>query len=258
MPIPRVHYSERSASPLLEHQVLSYWELGVRGAEPFVHRVFPDGCVGLVYQRNEHSGTSSVRIGGGRLHALTVPMHGGDRYWGVRLSPAACALWLGADPAVLRGKDAPLLGSALLRRLDAADDFASAIAAFDAHLHERNIVREQVDAAVARAVQVIDARAGQLRMSELAASLGLCARQLQRRFRAATGLTPKQFARTRRLRALALKLARAEHASWSARAQQLGFADQAHLTRELVALTGRAPVSFANALAEIAHGELVR
>ena len=98
-------------------------------------------------------------------------------------------------------------------------------------------------------------------MSELAIRLDMSARQLQRRFRSCSGLTPKQYARARRLRAIAADLGRNERrpaeASWVARAIDLGFADQAHLTRELSAMTGRSPVSFATDIGAIAHGEVL-
>lgn len=91
----------------------------------------------------------------------------------------------------------------------------------------------------------------------IAAAVGLSVRQLERRFRAAAGLTPKQFARVRRVRAAAVTLVKDEGKGWAARAAEMGFADQPHLAREFVALTGCPPAAFAEDVAEIEHGDLL-
>jgi transcriptional regulator GlxA family with amidase domain len=77
----------------------------------------------------------------------------------------------------------------------------------------------------------------------LAAAVGLGERHLRRRFLDAVGYGPKTFARVARFRfALALLHAGEPPAGVAAAA---GFADQAHLTRELGALAGRTPGALA-------------
>ena len=73
----------------------------------------------------------------------------------------------------------------------------------------------------------------------LAGALGLGERQLRRRFAAAVGYGPKTFARVERFRA-ALALVRAGEPLARA-AAEAGYADQAHMTREIAALAGRTP-----------------
>jgi AraC-like DNA-binding protein len=73
----------------------------------------------------------------------------------------------------------------------------------------------------------------------LADASGIGERQLRRRFAAAVGYGPKTFARIARFqRALAL-LRAGEPAAGAAYAA--GYADQAHMTREMRALAGRTP-----------------
>lgn len=87
-----------------------------------------------------------------------------------------------------------------------------------------------------RALQVPD----DARIAALARRLEVSARTLERRFVAAVGLTPKRYSRIARMQrslaSLALPGARAIDV-----AHALGFTDQAHLTRELVALAGVRP-----------------
>jgi AraC-like DNA-binding protein len=59
---------------------------------------------------------------------------------------------------------------------------------------------------VAEAVRRIEASDGPLPIGDLAERLEIGERQLQRRFRRAVGLTPKQFSRIRRFRACARNL----------------------------------------------------
>jgi AraC-like DNA-binding protein len=76
-----------------------------------------------------------------------------------------------------------------------------------------------------------------------AEAVGLGERHLRRRFAAAVGFGPKTFARVARFRA-ALTLVRAGEPLASA-ALAAGYADQAHMTREMVALAGSSPGTLA-------------
>jgi len=106
--------------------------------------------------------------------------------------------------------------------------------------------------------RLVDEEPGEVRVEQLAKTLGLSTRQFQRRFRASSGLTPKQFLRTQRIRATAVNLVQNRDQKWAERAAELGFADQAHMTHEFVSITNRSPKSFAESLSDISHGELVK
>jgi len=74
--------------------------------------------------------------------------------------------------------------------------------------------------------------------------------------RAATGLSPKQFARVERC-------ARLRSACWDRAARRgpvwrysPGYADQAHLVREFTELTGLSPEAFLARIRATAHGKL--
>ena len=261
-----VTYCESAASPDLAHVVLSYWEFAAAGntKEPFIHQVFADGCVSLVYYRNVNKAASWLHVVGPRLDSFRVEVSAGDSFWGVRLSPAACSLVLGCNPSTLQNQILPFsqllppVGNKLLQQLDRTGSFAEAVATYDSFLRSLELKLTEVDQEVAAAVGLIESSQGRARITEVAAAVCLSVRQLERRFRAAAGLTPKQFARIRRVRATAVTLVNDKEKNWAARATEMGFADQAHLTREFVAVTGRSPVPFAEDIAEIEHGNLVK
>jgi transcriptional regulator GlxA family with amidase domain len=99
----------------------------------------------------------------------------------------------------------------------------------------------EIDRPVARAVAVLRAQPDR-RVSGLATEIGLSERQLRRRFEAAVGYGPKRLARIFRFQRL-LDLAHASRGrtSWSRLAVAAGYADQAHMINECLALTGGPP-----------------
>ncbi|OQP87131.1 hypothetical protein BTR14_06810 [Rhizobium rhizosphaerae] len=101
--------------------------------------------------------------------------------------------------------------------------------------------RAIADPRIARAVVLIEARAGQnVSPSEMARAAGLSARQFSRLFRATLGMTPKHFILHTRL-ARARILVEQGTLSMAAIADQTGFADCAHFTTAFKARYGTAP-----------------
>lgn len=91
----------------------------------------------------------------------------------------------------------------------------------------------------------IRAEAGLRRVDDLAAAVGASVRQLQRRFAEHVGLPPKQVLRQVRLREVTARLDAGATVDWAAVAADLGYADQAHLSRDVAALLGEPPTAFA-------------
>jgi AraC-like DNA-binding protein len=259
-------YSELPAPRDLAHVVMSYWELTVIPdvTGPVVHEVFPDGCVTLACLRQRQTLPPLLRVVGPRLKPLRTELQAGDVWWGARLSPAAAHLVLGCAPATLFGHNlpgafvVPQLAQWMEQRIGKAEDFAAGAAVFSAKLGALGIRPTDLDTAVAAAAHLLESSLGQAKIAEIAGAVGLSTRQLERRFRAVTGLTPKQFARLRRMYATTYALAADDTSSWATRAANFGYADQAHMTREFVSLTGRPPVSFAEMLARFEHGKMAR
>jgi AraC-like DNA-binding protein len=81
------------------------------------------------------------------------------------------------------------------------------------------------------------------RIEELGRLSGLSERQMRRRFDRAIGFGPKTLQRIMRLQYLLWLASRQEHAgrSLARLAIAAGYADQSHMTRDVVALTGASP-----------------
>lgn len=80
---------------------------------------------------------------------------------------------------------------------------------------------------------------GRLTVSALTRALGVSERRLERAFRAVVGAPPKRFSRIVRFQAALARLRAG--AAPAAVAADMGYADQAHLTREIGALSGLSP-----------------
>jgi AraC-like DNA-binding protein len=83
-----------------------------------------------------------------------------------------------------------------------------------------------------------------LPVSEVAQALGLLPRTLRRRFTAQVGLTPKRFARVRRLQRVVRDLTGQSEADWAGLAARHGYADQPHLADEFRELVGVTPTEY--------------
>lgn len=98
---------------------------------------------------------------------------------------------------------------------------------------------------VREAVRLIQESGGRARVRWLAEKVNLSVSQLERRFRQRVGLGPKLFARQIRATRLAHAAMRTVTPDWAGLAHEYGYADQAHMGRELREFLGLTPTRFA-------------
>jgi len=259
-------YRETAPSSEISHLVLSFWEFTAQGKnpEPIRHEVFPDGCVSLFYYRNENADVSRLFIKDLTLETTETLIYTDDVYWGMRLAPSACAKVLRVNPSeiqsqpLIKPEDFTHLTAGLLEEFNCSLNFEKAIKIYERKIESLRLTAADTDEKIAEAVSIIESNRGEMRISGIAAAVNLSVRQLERRFRSSAGLSPKQYARARRIRATAINMLEAAEMNWASRAAEMGFTDQAHLTHEFSTLTGRSPNSFAEKVKRIEHGELVK
>ncbi|MFH8466153.1 DUF6597 domain-containing transcriptional factor [Streptomyces sp. NPDC017991] len=196
--------------------------------------VLPDGCMDLLWTEGR------LFVAGPDTHAYVSESDGpGDarRYAGVRFFPGTAPSYLGVPAHELRDRRvdlADLWDGAEVRRLtervDAAADPAAAL--------EVVAVRRAADAEPPdpRLRAVVAALSAGRSVASTADGVGWSERQLHRRALAAFGYGPKTLARVLRLQR-ALALVRGGVGAVDA-AAVAGYADQAHLAREVRGLAG--------------------
>jgi AraC-like DNA-binding protein len=113
---------------------------------------------------------------------------------------------------------------------------------------ERDPVAEQVAALVAR----ITDDPGLRRVDELCVASGLSVRTLQRLFADYVGVSPKWVMRRARLHEAAERADSGEPVDWAELASDLGYADQAHLSRDFTVTIGIPPTRYATPATSLA------
>jgi AraC-like DNA-binding protein len=84
-----------------------------------------------------------------------------------------------------------------------------------------------------------------LRVDELTAESGIGARRLQRLFAEYVGVGPKWVIRRYRMQEAAERAGTGTEVDWAALSAELGYADQAHFTRDFSPVIGVSPGQYA-------------
>jgi AraC-like DNA-binding protein len=245
-----VHYAEFRPPQELRGFVACTWERAVSAGEPRpASRVLPDGCVDLVFRGGE------LIIAGPDRGPLVSVLAPAETVVGLRLRPGVAGRVLGFPASELRDLRPAIdelwgpAGRRLGERVAEAETPERRRAVLEAAVASRLPDLEPPDPLVDAAIGMLS-RPG-TRVAELAVELAIGERQLLRRFDAAVGYGPKLVDRVLRFqRFLALAPAIAARAEDLARvAADLGYADQAHLTRDVKALSGLSPSRLAQSRA---------
>ena len=235
----RAHLEAFSVDERLAAHVRTYWTLRV-DLPPAKLRIVPDGQVDLVFDllRGE------AHVAGAREAPFEVIHDQPTSLLGVSLLPGSASSLLGVPAGALSAEWAPLsdtlgpIATALVERLQSAASPSVRLGLIEAFLLAR---LGNKDARVKRALRAIDASQGTIDIARLGRDSGASPRNLGRLFHEWVGLSPKRFARIVRAQAALRRLAAEPTTDLSALAAELGFADHAHLTREVRAVAGAAP-----------------
>ncbi|WP_138731944.1 helix-turn-helix domain-containing protein [Modestobacter excelsi] len=262
----RTEWVDRAVHPALRRFVATAVGYRQEGLAPGLHRGLPSPFLTFVVTLDEplvllahpDPGQAPGRYDGlvGGLHTRPALIEHPGRQAGLQLSltPAGARALLGVPAGALASLDAPVddvlgaPGRELVDRVRSAPDWPGRFAAVEQVLlrsarHDSGPAPE-----VAEAWRLTTAAGGRLRVAEVAARVGWSDRHLEKRFRAETGLSPKEAARVVRFdrarRLLAARAGRDGARDLAGLAADLGFADQAHLTREWRALAGLPPTGW--------------
>ncbi|MFE9022817.1 helix-turn-helix domain-containing protein [Streptomyces sp. NPDC007808] len=197
---------------------------------PGAGRVLPDGCMDLLWKDGR------LLVAGPDTRAYVTPGDGGT-WTGIRFYPGTAPAFLGLPAHELRDRRvdlAELWPASEVRRLrDRVAAAVDPVTALEDVALERAADAEPPDPLLRRVVAALDSGRP---VAATADELRLGARQLHRRCLGAFGYGPKTLARILRMqRALDLARRGVPYADAAARA---GFADQAHLARDVKELAG--------------------
>jgi AraC-like DNA-binding protein len=197
-------------------------------ARPGERRVLPDGCMDLIWADDE------LLVAG--PDTLAFLAEGGLARTGLRFAPGFAPAVLRVPADRLRNRRVPLADVWTASRARTARDLVARAPRPGRALEElaaRGLADAEPDRALAAAVPALAAGRD---VSSIATRLGITARQLHRRSLVAFGYGPKMLTRVLRMQQ-AVALARSG-VPFAETAASTGYADQAHLARDVKALAG--------------------
>jgi AraC-like DNA-binding protein len=248
----RTCYRELAPPATLADRVVCLWTLNIGSADAetgYLQPVLPDGCVDIVW-----IGRTLPIVAGPATRPVLVGLPAGTDVTGVRFQPGWAAACLGLPASELLNLDVPLAdlwgyeAEHLSEQIFHGDAPAAVLRRLAAILVARLCAVPAPDPLIPAAIRWL-ARHPPGRVYELRRLSGLSERQLQRRFIAAVGYGPKTFQRIVRLQRL-LHLEQPVSAvcrDLSALALSAGYADQAHMCREVRVLAGKTPQTLLHA-----------
>jgi AraC-like DNA-binding protein len=126
------------------------------------------------------------------------------------------------------------------------DDGESAVAILHDVLIERALAKKLRPNEVQAAARLLFRRKGRGKLRDLQDHTYYSTRQLERKFKQQMGVSPKALARKMRFEQVRDHLTRDPSANLAALAQEYGYSDQAHLTRDFRQLSHKTPAQFAS------------
>jgi AraC-like DNA-binding protein len=236
-------YATLEPAPELAPFVANYWTVSwdLRGRAPYAQHVLARPGVNMTFK----DGRS--RIAGLTTGQFTEVLAGRHRVFGVRFRTGSFRSFLGAPVSAITnrylgvddvfGERALDLEHALL----SAPDEAGMAAIMDRYLGPLAPARDGNAALAEEIVTEIAANRDLARVEDVAAELGVGIRWLQRLFATYVGAGPKWVIQRFRMHEVLTRATTGEAPSWGQLAADLGYSDQAHLTRDFVANVGLSP-----------------
>jgi AraC-like DNA-binding protein len=236
-------YREFLPTASLAGHLLCLWTQTITGSHyDFVHRVLPDACLDIVFINHE----PPVVVG-----PWTAPFFArlapGTIILGARCHPGLASGLLGLPASELLNQTVPLramwsaAASVRFNRVGEQPNLSARISAMESALLERLAHPGPVDDAMCAAIRWLANHPGG-RIAQLSRWIGCSSRQLQRRFTSAVGYGPKTFQSVLRFQRLLNLAARAvAPGSLAQFSMDAGYADQAHMTREVQRFSGSPP-----------------
>jgi len=233
-------------APFVDFCWIVRWDL--RGEGPHEQTILPHPNVNLVFEESG-AGIYGVdtklftRVLTGQGQALGVRFRAGcfRPFWQAPISQLSDRV---VPAARLFGSRAESTRQAIMRA--GADADADMVAQAEALLCS---VRPGPDPAAEQAASLVARITDDpalRRVEVLSAASGMSARSLQRLFADYVGVGPKWVMRRARLHEAAERADSGEPVDWAALAADLGYADQAHLTRDFAATIGVPPARYAH------------
>lgn len=254
-------YNTYPPSPDLDGFVKCYWTLDAPVEnKPEKQRIVPDGCMEMIfhygdrYRQYTEDGNFIIQpacfVFGQITSPLDIEPSGHTGIFAVRFYPDGFTPFINSSIQVMANKAVPLqelFGADGLSLEQSVLDESTAegrIQCIESFLLEILTSAENIDRIAKSSVEFILKLNGKLSVDELAAELNINRRQLERKFAATIGLSPKQLSKVIRLQSVLKMMAAKEFTSLASVAYEGDYYDQAHFIKDFKEFTGLSPKQF--------------
>jgi AraC-like DNA-binding protein len=226
-------------APFLDYYWIVRWDR--RGQPPHEQTILPHPNVNLVFE------ASGAGIYGVDRRLFTRVLAEQGKALGVRFRAGCFRPFWEAPISQLSDRVVPAtrvfgpLAEKTRQAIMCAETDADMVGGAESLLFSGLPEQDPIASQVASLVALIGSDASLRRVDQLAVVSGLSVRSLQRLFGDYVGVSPKWVMRRARLHEAALRADGGEPVDWAALALDLGYADQAHLTRDFTATIGVSP-----------------
>lgn len=249
----RFEHARYHTSPDLEQYVEHFWVVrwDLREMPPHRAETLPHPSVHLTFEEGK-----GARIGGIRRGKFATVLKGKGGVFAVKFRPGGFYPFLGRPVVTLANKTITLrsiwgsAGIALEQAVREEGDLDRRITLIEKFLRGRRPKPNQNVIEATKVVEAIAADRKILKVEDVSRLTGLSPRTLQRLFARYIGTSPKWVIQRYRLHEAATQLEQG-HASQSALAFELGYADQAHFVKDFKSMVGTSPAAYARRARDI-------
>lgn len=254
-------YRETRARPPISEYVDSIWAFTLEESDDDIvdHVVVPDGAVSLSYVQLPGKPAALVATCPS-LQAFETKILKGAVYAGIRLRPGVAGSVLKQDIQQLVGGRPLLLDDAIPGWARQTRERTRGAPGFGQITDILSECAQRVPAVCGPVFEDVVGLAGRIAeangsgsISRLASRSDYSPRQLRRRFLRQVGISPKEFARLRRVRFACTQLVLAENQSLGGTSLDSGFSDQSHFSREIKQIFGSSSKLVLRYLRQIKH-----
>ena len=228
--------------PLAEHLFCLWTQSIAASSVSYAQRVLPDGCIDIVLVNDD-----APMVIGPWSEPFIARLAPGTMIVGARFHPGRAPGLLGLPASELLNQSVPIrevwgsAAEAQFARIGQGGGLSARRSAMVAALFERRAHPAPLDPVAIAAVQWL-AKHPNGQVEQLSLQLGISSRQLHRRFSAAVGYGPKMFQSVARFQGLVHRASPGNHrTSLVQLSGDAGYADQAHMTREVRRFSGVSP-----------------
>jgi AraC-like DNA-binding protein len=240
------HEPPADLAPFVDFCWVVRWDL--TGQPPYEQSILPHPNVNLAF---ETTPAPRAAVYGVDTKIFTRRLSGAGKALGIRFRPGGFRPFHTAPIFTLNDTVVPATAifgpgaePALAGVMSAADD-AAMIACAASLLRAAHPRPDPLTDEVAGIAGLITTDPSLRRVAELVTACGIPERRLQRLFAEYVGVSPKWVMRRARLHEAAQRVDAGEVIDWATLATDLGYADQAHLTRDFTATLGVPPSRYA-------------